>query len=266
MPPQLVLVPSALILLAAIFAVADLVRTRPWLRYGSLALLIAALTTRVSTLLQPGMCPINADSSGSLIGMFLALHLIAAFRRDNDERVRTAVQIVLILAVDSFSMWRLPEAEVTPPPADEKVLGVIHGGLILIAYSAFFIGALYGLLYLALYRLMKRRRLGFWFSRLPSLERLEGRAGSSTLVGLAFLTVGLGLGLYSYFVFRGGVPYDNAKFVVASLVWLLFASEVYLRRVRGRSGVRVTWIPVLGAVVVVILNGVSAGHPFWSPP
>lgn len=198
--------------------------------------------------------------------MFLALHLLAAYRREGDDRVRTAVQIALILAIDSISILSLPEPEFVAPPENEKALGVIHGGLILIAYAAFFIGAVYGLLYLLLYRLMKRRKLGFWFSRLPSLERLEGRAGSATLVGMLFLTAGLGLGLYSYFVFRGGVPYDNAKFLVAAGVWLLFATEIFLRRIKGWRGVRVTWIPVMGAVVVVVLNGVSAGHPFWSPP
>lgn len=264
MSPLLAWVPCLLYLAASVSATGDLVRARPAFRVLARVALLVALVTRVATLLQPGMCPVSAGSSGSLVALFLSLHLLAGFRRDGGDRARVAVQLALIFALDVVSTWITPHGAPAEPPEKEKALGVIHGGLVLLAYAAFFIGALYAVLYLALYRLMRRRRLGFWFSRLPSLERLEARSGASTLVGLGFLTAGLALGQYSYAVYRGGVPYDNAKFVVAGLVWLVFAAEVVLRRL-GWRGIRVMWVPLVGVLVVVLLFGVSAGHPFWSP-
>ena len=257
--------PTLLYGLALLLAGFDLWNDVRWLRFAALTLVGVGLVARIVTLLEPGFCPLTAGGSGMVIALFLALYGIISHQGERDQRAKTTSLIGLVMLLDLSGQLFGEPARAVPPPPKERALGELHGGLVLLAYACFLIGAIYSALYLVLYRHMKRRRIGFWFDRLPPLQHLEAKASRSTFVGLLSLTVGLSIGLYSYAVFRGGLPYDNIKFVVAALVWLLFAAELVVRRGLHWKGIRVIWMPIVGVLVIGVLSSVGGGHPFWSP-
>lgn len=263
--PLVVGIPTVFYGLAVTCSAIDLWRSVRPLRVAALVLAGLALIARLATMLQPGLCPVTAGGSGMVVALFLALYLIISHPYETDDRARLTLLLAITLLLDLSGHLFGAAAQPVSPPPHERALGELHGGLILLAYACFLIASLNSALYLVLYRLMKQRRLGFWFRRLPSLQHLELKSARATLIGMGALTLGLAVGLYSFAVFHGGVPYDNIKFVVAMLVWLVFGVDVVLRRGFGFCGIRVMWVPVVGMAVILLLYSVGGGHPFWSP-
>lgn len=257
-------VPSVLFVFAAIAAWLDVQRPGRGARGAFVALTILGLLARIATIVEPGLCPVSrTGSSLALIALFLALHV--AITAHQSVPVRALAMLVLIALLDAASqLVGGPRAPFHPPPR-ERALAEIHGGVLLLAYAAFALAAVYSLLYLVLYRLMKTKRLGVWFERMPSLSQLEGRSHWALDAGFALLCAGLLLGFYTFAMFRGGVPWSDPKFVVAMLTWALFAAEMVCRRLLRWRGIRVMWMPMAGALVLVVLYAVGGSHPFWSP-
>ncbi len=261
----IVFVPSLLYLAAAGCSALDLWRRRPLARIGAGVLLAAAIVSRIATFLEPGLCPVDVAGGGlGIVSLVLALFVLLGSFAEPRNPAKTVLLLGVIGVFDVLGQIVATHKEAFHPPAKERALGELHGGIILLAYAAFVVGAVYAVLYLILYSVMKRRRLGFWFDRLPSLQQLEARAVSAEQIGLALLSIGLFLGFYSYAVFRGGVPWGDVKFVVAMGLWLWFVVALFLRKARHWHGHRVMWIPVIGLLVMAVVYSVGGGHPFWS--
>ena len=104
----------------------------------------------------------------------------------------------------------------------------LHVTAALLGYAAFAISAVYGLLYLLLYRTLKGNRIGLIFERLPSLEIL-GRLNLSALIfgwGNLTLAIVIGMvwvvGLESSGQLAGNFLADPA-FLSAIVVWVLYS-------------------------------------------
>lgn len=262
---SIVYLPTLLYFAAAGSAAIDLVWNHRAARFLAALVLAAALATRVATFLEPGLCPMNLAGGGlGIVALVLALTvLVTTFVAErNAAKSLLLIGITGVLDLLSQVVAKRPN-DFTPPP-QERALGELHGGIVLLAYAAFVVAAVHASLYLVQYWTMKRRRLGFWFDRLPPLAKLESRAVSAEYVGLALLTVGLAIGFYMYFVFHGGVPWTEVKFVVAMMLWGWSATGFFLRRVLRWHGIRLMWLPALGLVMLVLVYSVAGGHPFWS--
>lgn len=259
------LIPTAMFAVAAAAAAGDFLRERRFARWFAVAAVTAGIVARIATFMEPGLCPVNVAGGGlGIVALVLALHVLVTSLASARSAARTVALLAMVFVLDLLAQVFAKRDVPFHPPARERALGELHGGVVLLAYAAFLVAAVYAVLYLVLYSRMKSRRLGFWFQRLPPLKELENRASSAEGLGLALLTLGLMLGFYSFWVFRGGVPYDDAKFVVASLLWLWFAGGMALRRIKRWSGVRPMLLPALGAVLIVLVYSVAGGHPFWS--
>ena len=258
--------PTLLYVLALGAAGGDLAADRRALRVAVLVLVTAGLIARIATFLSPGLCPVSGAGGGlGMVAIFLALHVVFGFRPEGSERARVFVALFVVAALDlTGQLVGSISSEVRPERA-ERIWGEVHGGLMLLSYAAFLIAGVYSLLYVLLYRVMKTRRVGFWFDRLPSLQRLESKTGVAVAVGLGSLTLGLLVGLFTFASFSGGVPVD-VKVLVAGLLWLLFLGFFVGRRLLRVGGIRVMWVPLVGAGVILCLYSIGGSdHPFWSP-
>lgn len=262
---SIIYLPTLLYLAAATCALVDLLRLRPIARFAAAAFLAAALATRVATFLEPGLCPVDLAGGGlGIVALVLALTVLVSTFVEQRNAAKTLLLITITGFFDALGQLIAKRPHEFQPPPRERALGELHGGIVLLAYAAFVIAAVYAMLYLLQYWTMKRRRLGFWFDRLPSLAKLESRAVSAEYVGLALLTVGLAIGFYMYFVFHGGVPWSEVKFVVAMMLWGWSATGFFLRRVLRWHGIRLMWLPAFGLVMLALVYSVAGGHPFWS--
>ena len=66
---------------------------------------------------------------------------------------------------------------------------------ILLSYSAFTLAFISSLMYILLSREIYKKQLGFFFSRLPSLELLDRMSNFAIIIGTFFITFGIILGI-----------------------------------------------------------------------
>ncbi len=127
---------------------------------------------------------------------FVALGIAAAYwwvewRRDNPYTGVFPLTLAFLLQVCA-SLGR-PRV-VTVPPLLQDPLFAWHTGAAAFALSAFSVGAVYGGLFLIVYRLLKRGRFGRFTMRVPPLDVLANMSVHAGEVGLAALTLAVALG------------------------------------------------------------------------
>jgi ABC-type transport system involved in cytochrome c biogenesis permease subunit len=123
----------------------------------------------------------------------------------------------------------------------------VHVLMILLSYSAFAISFIASLLYLLLSRDLERKNLGLFYRRLPSLAFFDSLSNFAVNIGLIFLTLGVGLGIYVGA--RVPEPFFNSldpKFLAVGLTWLIYAFHLLFRRSIGWQGKRAAVVSVLG--------------------
>ena len=100
-----------------------------------------------------------------------------------------------------------------------------HAALSLIAYGAFALAAVAGLMYLVQDRQLKRRQAGTLFYNLPPVTEL-GIANARLLwLGFGLLTIGFAAGFIS------GIHVNNLKFGASVLIWVAYGIILALRKI-----------------------------------
>ncbi len=130
---------------------------------------------------------------------------------------------------------------------------VVHISAALLSYIAFSIAAIFSLLYLLeSYSLRLKRFDSGPFRRLPPLAQLDRFAFRASLVGVPLLFLAIVLGAIWYYILTGHVVDMDAKPVISVLLFLLYASYLYLH-VKGKvSGRKAAWLNILAFVLVII--------------
>jgi len=144
----------------------------------------------------------------------------------------------------------------------EKLLGVIHGMLVLLAAVGISVAFVASVMYLVQARRLKTKTAPLQGPRLFSLERLEQMNRRAILLSFPLLTVGLLVGValqYQHGVFTDG--WTSPKILSTVGLWLVFAILLYLRYRAHAPGRQVAWLTML-AFVVLIFALLSPVHPF----
>jgi ABC-type uncharacterized transport system permease subunit len=134
----------------------------------------------------------------------------------------------------------LPSASL--PVVYRKSAGVwpeLHAALALMAYGAFALSFVAGVMYLVQERLLKKRRLNSFFHTLPPIADLSAALHRVILAGYIMLTVALLSGLMA-----GSPSYYKATMIVSGFVWLPYGALLVFRRRRTCSPRRFAWLSV----------------------
>ena len=116
----------------------------------------------------------------------------------------------------------------------------IHAGLSLMAYGAFALACVAGVMFLIQERLLKRKKIGPLFRHLPPISYLANAISRLFLIGLIFLSVGIAAA-YGMIEKPTGL-----KLALSYAVWVLYAL-LYSLQILRRLGPRpIAWISVLG--------------------
>jgi ABC-type transport system involved in cytochrome c biogenesis permease subunit len=147
------------------------------------------------------------------------------------------------------------------PPVLESPLFAVHVAAVLSAYAAFALASVVSVTYVLLFRELKRKQPGVFFARLPSLRALDQMNLRAVVVGFAFLTVGVGVGILWAVLARGYAGDDprvvamspaDPKILIALLSWAVYAFQIYARRVMGWGGHRAAWLSAIGFAVILV--------------
>jgi len=136
-------------------------------------------------------------------------------------------------------------------PVLKNPLFGFHTGTIALAYSAFLLAAVYGIMYLVFYRALRAKKFGLIFRRLPSLEVLVRMTMGATLVGFLFLTLAILFGaLWAARMFPGFAK--DPKLLLSIAVWAVYGAALLAHYGLHRAGRRVVALSLAGFALLVL--------------
>ena len=143
----------------------------------------------------------------------------------------------------------------------------LHAALLSLAYGAFGLSSVAGLMFLSQERNLKLHRLKAIFSFLPPIQRLEAVVGRLLLAGFILLTLGLAAGTYDLAHLQNRPSYGaDPKILWSVLVWLIYLGLVVMRWKFSQGGRRFA-LGAIGSFVFVLLTfwGVNLLSPLHNP-
>jgi ABC-type transport system involved in cytochrome c biogenesis permease subunit len=137
----------------------------------------------------------------------------------------------------------------------------VHVSSLLFSYASFALASVLGITYMLQFKEIKKKHLGYFYTRLPSLQILDAMNSRAVAIGWVFLTVGVIVGVLWTAQARSVSPDDSnlqamslqdPKIFIALLTWGLYSFAVVARRTMGWSGRRAAWLSALGFAIVLL--------------
>lgn len=137
----------------------------------------------------------------------------------------------------------------------------VHVASLLFAYASFALAGMLGLTYMLQFKEIKKKHLGYLYTRLPSLHVLDAMNARAVVVGWMCLSLGLIVGAVWAIEALAVAPENlnlqaislgDPKVFIAVLTWAVYSFEMLARRRLGWTGRRTAWMSVLGFVIVLL--------------
>jgi len=176
-----------------------------------------------------------------------------------DERSMGVFILPIVIALQIVPAL-YPGAETFDPVLDSPWFWV-HVSSLLFAYASFALAGVFGLTYMLQFKEIKKKHLGYLYTRLPSLQVLDAMNSRAVAVGWLFLTAGVVVGAVWTAQARGVAPDDpnlqamalsDPKIFVAVLTWAVYSFAMLARRTMGWTGRRAAWLSALGFAIVLL--------------
>jgi ABC-type transport system involved in cytochrome c biogenesis permease subunit len=192
-----------------------------------------------------------------------------------DERAMGVFILPIIVGLQLIPVLH-PGVERADPVLDSPWFWV-HVSSLLFAYASFALAGVLGVTYMLQFKEIKKKHLGYFYTRLPSLQILDIMNSRAVTVGWVFLTFGVIVGAIWTAQARTLAPndpnlramsIDDPKIFVAVLTWLVYSFAVFARRTFGWTGRRAAWLSSLGFAAAMVnflaINYfVTTSHTFY---
>jgi ABC-type uncharacterized transport system permease subunit len=207
----------------------------------------------------------NASAFTSTFVLLLALAYLYV-EMTTDERAMGVFILPMLAALQSIPAFN-PEHEERAALLSGPLFN-LHVSSLLFAYASFALACVIGITYVLLFKEIKAKHLGFFYTRLPSLQVLDSMNQKAVVVGWVFLTVGLVVGAIWTAQVRGTAPGDprvqnmslqDPKILVALVSWAIYSFKAFAARRIGWGGRRTAYMSALG-FAIVLLNFVPISY------
>ncbi len=161
------------------------------------------------------------------------------------------VPIVVVLHVLTLTkLLGTGDIQVTGYSGGWFELHVLAYGL---AYTAFAISCVGGVMYLMLLSEIQAKHLGFFYSRLPSLEVLNQINNRAATFGFVFLTGGtIASSVWAFQHLSQFSIWREPVFLPVLIAWVIYAGNVVARWCGGWQGKRAAFLSIMGFVLVIL--------------
>ena len=176
----------------------------------------------------------------------LSLLSLLAIRRTKFPVLGAFAAPVIILII-SYAAMQSREVRDLMPSLRSSWLG-IHVTTVIVAYGAFGVSFVLGILYLLR---EKMRRSSFWDSHVPGREKLDLLAYRSVRLGLVFLTFTMVIGAIWADQAWGAYWSWDPKETWALVTWLIYVIYLHLRTRRNLPGKTAAIVAVAGFLCVI---------------
>jgi len=183
-----------------------------------------------------------------------------------DERAMGVFILPVVVGLQAIPVL-YPGMENADPVLDSAWFWV-HVSSLLFAYASFALACVLGVVYVLQFTEIKKKHLGFLYTRLPSLQILDVMNSRAVAIGWVFLSVGVVAGLLWAAQARAVAPenlnlqamsLDDPKVLIALITWAVYSFAVVARRTLGWTGRRAAWLSAAG-FVIVLLNFVPVSY------
>jgi ABC-type uncharacterized transport system permease subunit len=176
-----------------------------------------------------------------------------------DERAMGVFILPLLVALQAIPAAR-PSVEVPSSVLRGPLFGV-HVSSLLFAYASFALACVIGITYMLQFKEIKAKHLGFFYTRLPSLQVLDRMNHVAIVIGWIFLTIGIVVGVVwatqaqSY---ASGSPqvqamsFKDPKIFVAAICWAVYSFELFGARLVGWGGRKTAYLSLIGFAIVLV--------------
>ncbi len=190
----------------------------------------------------------NPMESLTMIAFAVAVvHLSIELTHKNQGAGAFVIGLAFVFQLIASAFMR--PVEVVNPILSSPLFG-LHTGAAILGYSGFAVSAVYGVLFLLLYRELKASRFGRLYDRLPSLDLLTRMSIRAAALGLVCLTVAIAVGIV--WSSRLGIDvWRDPKFVFTVLLWLVYAGCLGAHYALGWSGRRVVYVSLIGFTIMI---------------
>ncbi len=195
---------------------------------------------------QHGRCPLtNLFEAFIFIGWCIVLlyFLVGATYRLSLLGVFTAPMVALLQITSLLS-----SIDQAVPAPREKINPWLefHAAVALIAYAAFALACITGVMFLLQDRLLKKHRINALFHQLPPIHDLSKAIVRMVFVGVVLLSLAMTAS------FRINKPITSGKMLVAWIVLALYIVIALLMWRRSLSARQTAWLAVLGFTVPIL--------------
>jgi ABC-type transport system involved in cytochrome c biogenesis permease subunit len=182
-----------------------------------------------------------------------------------EERALGVFIVPLLVALQAIRTIN-PVVERRVPILESAWFGV-HVASLLFAYASFALACVIGVTYVLLFKEIKAKHLGFFYTRLPSLDSLDLMNARTVTVGWVCLTVGVLVGTIWAAEAKSGPVFDprvqamslaDPKILGATVCWLIYTFALYTRKL-GWGGKRAAYLSAVG-FAIVLFNFVPIGY------
>jgi len=217
--------------------------------------------------MQIGYMPfVGTTSAVSFFVWLLALAYLYTEMSTNERAMGVFITplLVLLMLIPTLDMPVLGAR----PALLRSPLFTAHVASVLFAYASFALACVIGVTYVLLFKEIKRKHLGFFYARLPSLQVLDRMNMRAVTIGWLFMTVGVIIGIIwaSQTNFRESAdPRAQAmtmmdpKILFAFISWGVYSFELFARRAIGWGARRSAWLSAIG-FGIVLLNFLPIGY------
>jgi cytochrome c-type biogenesis protein CcsB len=154
------------------------------------------------------------------------------------------------------------------PAADKTIFNsfwlISHIVAVFLGDAALALACGIGILYLLQENTIKTKHHGFFFRRLPSLDRLDAAGYACIATGFALLTIGLVTGFVYARAVWGRFWSADPKEIWSVITWLIYAALLHQRLTVGWRGRRSAVMAIVGFAMVLFtffgVNFMLKGH------
>lgn len=228
-------------------------------------ILLGAFGFHLSAMLQRGFrldrCPIRNLFEATMFLAFtmVAIYLVVGFWRR--FRFLGAFAAPILLSIGVFGLMPDLDKPGTKLQLDTGNWLSIHVSLFVLAYGAFGLSAVAGVMYLTQERDLKFHKLRAVLSLMPPIQRLELVTGRLLTVGFGLLTLALAVSVAGYKHFKGTFFTGDPKVVWSMVLWAFYMALVLMRWKSEQGGRRFAWGAVGGFIFLLLTFW---GASFWS--
>ena len=159
--------------------------------------------------------------------------------------------IIISIIFQIISSLFIKETPVVKDILRSNLLG-IHVFSALVGYSGITVSAVYGFLYLTLYKDIKLNKFGLIFNRLPNLEVLETLSYYSAVIGFILLTCAIIIGIIWLPKAFPKIGFTDPKLIGTFTVWILYGIGILSKTFGKWRGKKVVFFSIIGFVIAIL--------------